>query len=221
MLKGTSLQPSPLERAGVKLILENIGRHFNREWIFKNINYTFETTQSYAILGANGSGKSTLLQLIAGSLSPSTGKVSCYLNSEILDNEDLFRHISLAAPYLELIEEFTLEESIHFHFQFKNYLPNLDARAIIELLDLKKSAHKTLKYFSSGMKQRVKLALAFCSDTPLLLLDEPTSNLDQQGVNWYLSLIEQFTNNRLTMICSNQEQEYQFCKHHILLSDYK
>ena len=150
----------------MKIVLENIGRHFNREWIFKSINYTFETTQSYAILGANGSGKSTLVQLIAGSLSPSVGKISCYLNSEILDNEDLFRHISLAAPYLELIEEFTLEESIHFHFQFKNYLPNLDAKAIIELLDLKKSAHKTLKYFSSGMKQRVKLALAFCSDTP-------------------------------------------------------
>jgi ABC-type multidrug transport system ATPase subunit len=205
----------------MKVILENIGRHFNREWIFKNINYTFEATQSYAILGANGSGKSTLLQLIAGNLSPSTGRVDCYLNDEVLDNEQLFNYVSLAAPYLELIEEFTLEESIHFHFQFKNCLPNLDPKAIMDLLDLKKSAHKTLKYFSSGMKQRVKLALAFCSDTPLLLLDEPTANLDQQGIHWYVSLIEQFSNNRLTIICSNQEQEYQFCKHQILLSDYK
>lgn len=205
----------------MRLVLENTGRHFNRDWIFRNINYKFESPQSYAILGANGAGKSTMLQLIAGNLSPSIGKITCYLNDKILDSEQLFKHISLAAPYLELIEEFTLEESIRFHFQFKSYQPNLSLEAIIELLDLRKFAHKTLKYFSSGMKQRVKLALAFCSDTPLLLLDEPTSNLDQQGVKWYLSLVEQFAQNRLTIICSNQEQEYQFCKHHILLSDYK
>lgn len=224
----THISPPPKEGAlpsstniEVKLILDNIGRHFNREWIFKQVNYTFISNEAYAILGTNGSGKSTLLQLIAGNLSPSTGTINYYLNNELIDTENIFEHISLAAPYLELIEEFTLEELIRFHFQFKNYLPGLDVQKIITLLDFKNAAHKTIKYFSSGMKQRVKLSLALCANTPILLLDEPTANLDQQGINWYISLIEQFCSNRLTIICSNQEHEYQFCKHRISLSTYK
>ena len=78
-----------------------------------------------------------------------------------------------------------------------------------------------IKYFSSGMKQRLKLALAFCSDTPMLMLDEPTSNLDKQGVEWYLGLVQQFAAGRLTIICSNQEHEYSFCTQHLDISDYK
>ena len=97
----------------------------------------------------------------------------------------------------------------------------MDSDAILEILGLKNARNKTLKYFSSGMKQRVKLALAFCSNTLVLLLDEPTANLDQQGVNWYVTLIEKFTANRLTIICSNQPHEYQFCQNHIFLADYK
>jgi len=81
--------------------------------------------------------------------------------------------------------------------------------------------NKLIKYFSSGMKQRLKLALAFCADTPILMLDEPTSNLDKQGVEWYLSLVEQFAKNRLTIICSNQEHEYAFCTHRLDIVDYK
>ncbi len=205
----------------MKIILENIGRRFNREWIFKEINYTFETGQSYAILGANGSGKSTLLQLISGSLTPSTGAISYNLNGKTIDIETVFQHLSMAAPYLELIEEFTLQEMIDFHFQFKSYREGLNSLSVIELLNLGNASQKALKYFSSGMKQRVKLALAFCTNTPVLLLDEPTSNLDQQGINWYFSLIEQFSISRLVLICSNQEHEYQFCKHYVDVTSYK
>lgn len=205
----------------MKIILNHIGRRFNREWIFKDINYTFETGQSYAILGANGSGKSTLLQVIAGNLTPSAGSAEYLLNNTPLDTEKVFEQLALATPYLELIEEFTLPELIDFHFRFKRYRDDLDARAIIELLALTNAGHKAVKYFSSGMKQRTKLALAFCSDTPVLLLDEPTANLDQQGVDWYLSLIERFSHNRLTIICSNQQHEYRFCKHHLNVADYK
>ena len=205
----------------MKIILENIGRRFNREWIFKEINYTFETGQSYAILGANGSGKSTLLQLICGNLTPSAGTISYSLNDKPVDIETVFQQISLAAPYIELIEEFTLQEMIDFHFQFKSYHPGLNALSVIELLNLETSSQKILKYFSSGMKQRVKLALAFCTKTPVLLLDEPTSNLDQQGINWYLSLLEHFSKGRLVIICSNQQNEYQFCTKQIDITSYK
>jgi ABC-type multidrug transport system ATPase subunit len=205
----------------MKIKLENIGRRFNREWIFRKINYTFHQGESYAILGANGSGKSTLLSVIAGSLTPSEGNLLYEAAGKKIEVEDVFQKLSLAAPYLELIEEFTLTEIISFHFQFKSYLPGLTASGLISLLGLEKSKNKPIKFFSSGMKQRTKLALAFCSDTPVLLLDEPTSNLDQKGVEWYYSLIKDFAKDRLLIICSNQEHEYHFCQHQIQVMDYK
>ncbi len=205
----------------MEIVLENLGRRFNRDWIFRNINYTFTSHQTYAILGINGSGKSTLLQILNGSLSPSEGKICFFYQHKTVEIEQVYQHISLAAPYLELIEEFSLVEVIDFHFQFKTYQNGFDRNQIIGLLQMQSSKNKLIKYFSSGMKQRVKLALAFCSDTPLLLLDEPTANLDTQGIDWYLQLIEKFSSNRLTIICSNQEHEYQFSQHRLNILDYK
>jgi ABC-type multidrug transport system ATPase subunit len=201
--------------------LNQIGRRFNRDWIFRGIDYTFNGGETYAILGPNGSGKSTLLQVLNGSLSPSAGNINYFYRDAAIEVEQVFQHLSLAAPYLELIEEFTLNEMIDFHFKFKNHKPEIDKAAIIELLNLPGSTNKLIRYFSSGMKQRLKLALAFCADTAILMLDEPTSNLDTQGVDWYLSLVQQFAKNRLTIICSNQEHEYSFCKHRLSIADYK
>jgi ABC-type multidrug transport system ATPase subunit len=205
----------------MQLILENLGRRFNRDWIFRNINYTFSQPETYAILGINGSGKSTLLQILNGSLSPSVGTIRFFYQQKKVEIEEVYQHVSLAAPYLELIEEFSLSEMIDFHFQFKKYLNGMDRKSIIELLQMDKSKNKLIRYFSSGMKQRLKLALAFCADTSLLMLDEPTANLDLQGINWYLQLIEQFSANRLTIICSNQEHEYNFCQNTLNILDYK
>ncbi len=205
----------------MRIALEQIGRRFNREWIFRNVNYVFESGKSYAILGANGSGKSTLLQVISGSLTSSEGKVNYFNNDVPIDIENVFPELSLAAPYLDLIEEFSLSEHIDFHFQFKKYRDGYNKGSLISLLDLQHSEHKALKNFSSGMKQRVKLALAFCSDTKVLLLDEPTSNLDLQGVEWYQSLIKQFSANRLVIVCSNQAHEYAFCDEQISVEGYK
>ena len=205
----------------MKIILQNIGRRFNREWIFRNIDYDFALGESYAILGPNGSGKSTLLSVLNGSLSPSAGTISYLSADKSIEAEQIFNQLSLAAPYLELIEEFTLAEMIAFHFKFKNRKAGMDDAAIIDLLDMQASKNKLIRYFSSGMKQRLKLALAFCSDTPLLMLDEPTSNLDVQGVDWYLNLVQTFAAGRLTIICSNQEHEYSFCRQRLNISDYK
>jgi ABC-type multidrug transport system ATPase subunit len=205
----------------MKILLENIGRRFNREWIFRGIDHTFIQGETYAVLGPNGSGKSTLLQVLNGSLSPSAGKLSYFYGDNEVEAENVFQHLSLAAPYLELIEEFTLTEVIDFHFKFKRCKPGIDADGVVELLNMHSSKNKPVKYFSSGMKQRLKLALAFCADTPMLMLDEPTSNLDTQGVDWYLGLVQQFAVNRLTIICSNQEHEYGFCSHQLNIADYK
>ncbi|RWY52349.1 ABC transporter ATP-binding protein [Mucilaginibacter gilvus] len=205
----------------MKITLQNIGRRFNREWIFKGVDYTFENKESYAILGSNGSGKSTLLQVLNGSLAPSAGVLAYSYEDKSVEAEDAFTYLSLAAPYLELIEEFSLNEIIDFHFKFKSYKTGLNRQSVVDLLSLPGSPNKLIKYFSSGMKQRLKLALAFCSDTPMLMLDEPTSNLDSQGIDWYLSLVERYSANRLTIICSNQEHEYSFCKNRLSIADYK
>lgn len=205
----------------MNITLQNIGRRFNREWIFRGVEYTFRGGESYAILGSNGSGKSTLLQVLNGSLTPSAGTISYELDGKEVAVEDVFQHLSLAAPYMEMIEEFTLAEMIDLHFKFKSYKAGMDNKAVIDLLAMNTNKNKLIRYFSSGMKQRLKLALAFCSDTPILMLDEPTSNLDAQGVDWYLGLVEKFALNRLTIICSNQPHEYGFCGHQLSISDYK
>jgi ABC-type multidrug transport system ATPase subunit len=204
----------------MQLVLEHLGRRFNKEWIFRNIDYTFSQGQKYAVLGPNGSGKSTLLSVLLGNLGPSEGKISYVDEKEILP-EHIFKYISLAAPYLDLVEEFTLQETIDFHFQFKAYQPGFDSTAVLDLLALSKAEDKPLKYFSSGMKQRTKIALAFCARTPILALDEPTSNLDTQGTDWYLGLVEKFSKNRLVIVGSNQAYEYDFCDHELNILTYK
>ncbi|MGE6218221.1 ABC transporter ATP-binding protein [Nubsella zeaxanthinifaciens] len=204
----------------MQITLENLGRRFNKEWIFKGINYTFSSENKYAILGPNGSGKSTLLNVLLGNLTSSEGKIS-YLSPKEIPADQIFNYVSLAAPYLDLVEEFTLQETIEFHFQFKKYQQGLNASGVLDLLALSKAEDKPLKYFSSGMKQRTKLVLAFCSDTPILVLDEPTSNLDAQGTDWYLQLVEKFAKNRLVLVGSNQPYEYEFCNDRLNILDYK
>ena len=205
----------------MKISLQNIGRRFNRDWIFRGIDHNFYSGKVYAVLGPNGSGKSTLLQVLNGSLSPSAGKINYFFEDKPIEIDGVYKHLSLAAPYLELIEEFTLAEMIDFHFRFKSSKSGIDKNELIDLLAMPGSKGKMIKYFSSGMKQRLKLALAFCAETPMLMLDEPTSNLDAQGVDWYLSLVQKFAQNRLTIICSNQEHEYSFCDERLNIVDYK
>lgn len=203
------------------IALEDIGRRFNRDWVFRHINYRFETGQSYAVLGPNGSGKSTFLQVVAANLIPSAGGIYYASAGKKIEPDSIYQYLSLAAPYMELIEEFTLIEQIRFHFALRNYLHGFDEEALMDLLGLRNAKDRQIRHFSSGMKQRVKLALACCSGVPLLLLDEPTSNLDQQGIDWYLNLVTETRASRLVIICSNQEREYGFCENLINIVDYK
>ncbi|MCU0443406.1 MAG: ABC transporter ATP-binding protein [Microscillaceae bacterium] len=205
----------------MQLKIENLGKKFQYEWIFRDLTYQFEQGQAYAILGTNGSGKSTLLQVIAGILSPSQGSISYQADNQRISSESWFRYMVFASPYLELIEEFTLLESINFHQQFKKLKNGLKVKDFIQILGLEKSKNKPIKYFSSGMKQRLKLGLAFYSQTPILMLDEPTSNLDAQGIEWYKHEVLQNLNNRLTIICSNQPYEYNFCTNLLNINEFK
>ncbi len=207
----------------VNITLSNIGKRYNYEWIFRKIDYEFSSENNYVILGANGSGKSTLLQVIAGNLIPSEGKIE-YKSSEaiIISEDNIFKHLSFAAPYLELYEEFTLVESIEFQAKFEPFYNGLSVKQIIEITELDKAKNKQLKYYSSGMKQRVRLALAVLANTPLLFLDEPSSNLDKKAIDWYQKLVTEYSKNRLIIVASNQiEYEYPFCNKEILVENYK
>jgi ABC-type multidrug transport system, ATPase component len=206
----------------LEITLKDIGRRYNSEWIFRHINYRFESGKSYAVLGQNGSGKSTLLKVLSGSLSSSEGEL-VYTNGEsIIGIDQVYQQLSIAAPYIELIEEFTLRELFDFHFQFKSYLRGFDKESVLNLLGLESALDKEIKHFSSGMRQRVKLVLACCSNSNLVLLDEPTSNLDSAGEEWYLNLIARTKLDfRLFIICSNQKKEYEFCDETISIVDFK
>ncbi len=201
--------------------LSDAGKRFNRDWIFRHFTYTFETGNAYAITGPNGSGKSTLLQVLSGGMMINEGKMQWAIAGNELSNEQIYQHVSICAPYLELIEEMTLTEFMNFHQGFKPWLPGLSAKEIISIIGLEKAVHKQIRYYSSGMKQRVKLAQCILSDTMIVLLDEPCTNLDTAGIDLYHSLINKYCKHRLVAVSSNDETEYKFCTHLININDYK
>ncbi len=201
--------------------LSDTGKRFNRDWIFRHLSYQFSSGSSYAIVGPNGSGKSTLLQAISGALLINEGSIGYELNGQPIADEKVHRHLSFCAPYLELIEEMTATELLRFHREFKPLLPGIDIENALELAGLAPAAQKQIRYFSSGMKQRLKLIQCFLSDAPVLLLDEPCTNLDKEGIALYRSLLEQYSTKRLVIISSNDPVEYAHCKAQISISDYK
>jgi ABC-type multidrug transport system ATPase subunit len=213
----------------MKVSLTDAGKRFNRDWIFRHFNYTFEEGQSYAITGPNGSGKSTLLQVLSGAMQINEGTIKFSLTDDRpsvnghrpTSPEEIYQHISLCAPYLEVIEEMTLKEFLDFHHGFKPFLPGIIPEKIISILDLEKAVNKQIRYYSSGMKQRVKLAQAVFSDAAIVLLDEPCTNLDTTGINLYHQLIDEYCKDRLVVVSSNDEVEYRFCKERININDYK
>lgn len=202
----------------MKISLIDTGKRYNREWIFRHVTRDFQTGNSYAITGSNGSGKSTLLQVIAGAIAFNEGKI---LVNDQPATDDLFKLVSMAAPYLELIEEMTGIEFLSFHRQFKPFLQNWDAQTVLQQVDLTHAANKQIRYYSSGMKQRVKLAQCILSDCPMVLLDEPCTNLDEKGINLYHHLIESYTKERCVIVSSNDKTEYAFCKEQIEIQQYK
>ncbi len=205
----------------MQIILSNIGKRYNRDWIFRKCNFEFTAGKAYAITGPNGSGKSTLLQVIAGATIHNEGSIEYKNATEVITPEQYYQYISIATPYLDLIEELTAKETFEFHMGFKKLMPGFSVEEILKIAGLENAINKQLRYFSSGMKQRLKLALAFFCTSPILLLDEPTTNLDADGIALYHSLIKDYTKGKLIIISSNVKQEYDFCETVIEVGDYK
>lgn len=205
----------------MQITLTNTGKRYNREWIFRHCSYTFTSGKNYAITGPNGSGKSTLLQVIAGATLHNEGTIEYKDGDKLTSNEQHYTNISIAAPYLELIEEMTAKEMLEFHSKFKPLIQSLSIEDMLKTVGLENAINKQLRYFSSGMKQRLKLAQAFFSNTPVLLLDEPTTNLDADGIALYQTLISNYTKDKLVIVSSNVKEEYGFCEEVISIGDFK
>lgn len=187
---------------------ENLGKRFNREWIFRNLSYTFEKGKTYAIVGPNGSGKSTLMQILWGQMPSTTGTLRYLNNQQELEIESVFRHVTIATPYMDLIDEFTLTEQVRFHFKMKKSRNDLSIDEVMKKMYLYDARDKYIANFSSGMKQRLKLALAIFTEADAVFLDEPGTNLDRHAFDWYLKQLDELPKDCMIFIASNQPAEY-------------
>jgi ABC-type multidrug transport system ATPase subunit len=206
----------------LSITLDSTGKKYGREWIFRNLSYELTPGSKTVILGGNGSGKSTLLQMIAGYITPNAGKINYSLNGKSLDVNDIYQQVSLASPYLQLTEDFTGLETVTHLAGFKKFKRGFTPEQVLKHCYLDNAGNKLVRQYSSGMKQRLKLALAIFADTPLVLLDEPSSNLDSQAMQWYKQTINENSNGRTFVVCSNAiDAEFSFCDKQLKVEDYK
>lgn len=203
------------------ITVSDLSKRFNREWIFRKLDYTFSPGNIYAVTGPNGSGKSTLLQVLWGQMPQTGGDIRYEKAGTPLPAEAIFQHLAIATPYMDLIEEFTLREMLDFHFALKKVRPDLHRDELLSRMYLEEAAEKQLINFSSGMKQRLKLGLAFFTDADIYFLDEPGTNLDQRAFDWYSDQLKHLPREAIVFIASNNPDEYPADSKLINIMDYK
>lgn len=204
------------------LSLENLVKYFGRRLVFSEINYSFTSGNAYGISGPNGAGKSTLVKIIANIISPTRGKVIHKLNDDVLIPEKLHDHIGFVAPYLFLYDEFTAEENL-FHFSNIRGLKYDKERAefLFRKLNLLDRKDDIVRGYSSGMKQRLKFIFALLHKPQCIILDEPTSNLDNDGKEKVYELITEEAKSNLIIVASNEDSDLKLCKEIISIEKYK
>ena len=188
--------------------VQDLFKRFNREWIFKKLTYTFQPGNTYAVTGPNGSGKSTLLQVLWGQVPQSSGTISYIKGAKTIPMEEVFRCVAIATPYMDLIDEFTLDEMLNFHFRLKKIRDGVKLQDIPRIVYLEDARDKQLINFSSGMRQRLKLAMAFYTDADVYFLDEPGTNLDSTAFAWYRQELAKLPQKAIIVIASNNPDEY-------------
>ena len=186
----------------MQIELQNIGKKFGGKFIFRQLNRTFQSGEHVGIVGQNGSGKSTLVQIISGSLSASEGVVIY----EGIPSDQIWKQVSICSPAMGLYEDFTLLEHLQFTHGLKPFESSYSVKEIPEILQLEKHANKALKYFSSGMKQRVKLGTALLSDVSCVFLDEPCAHLDKEAEKWFSEFVISSKKNKTIIVASNASE---------------
>ncbi len=202
------------------LAIHNLGKRYNRRWIFSDINLEVTSGSRLGITGHNGAGKSTLLKILTGALPPSAGEVVYTSNGVAIKPDKVYRGVSFSAPYTDLIEELTLQEMLRFHERFRPWRKDFDRNRIMDMLGEQFRPGSVISSFSSGMKQRVRLIIGVASQCELLCLDEPTSNLDLNGKDWYAKLIAEVPSQTTILIASNEESDMAICQTYLNVEDY-
>lgn len=205
----------------MKIIATGVEKKFRKEWIFKKLDGTFTSGNSYALVGPNGTGKSTLLKILAQFSLPTHGRVTFHqADGSAIASDEAHQFIAYAAPYVDVIEEFTLNELIEF-LQKIDFIPSeITLDSFEKYMELSPGRSKLIKNYSSGMRQKIKLAIALLSPRPILCLDEPTSNLDEQAKQWFISKLSE-NRSKLIFIASNEAIEIDLCDQRIAIADYK
>ena len=200
------------------IVLEGLQKKFGKQHILQDVSYTFQTGSKTVILGSNGSGKSTLIKILSGSLEATEGSPVYTFEGSNVTAKSAGLHVGIAAPYVALNPMFSLKETLAFHERFCPFPEGFKLTDWLYKAGLAAHEDKRLSTFSSGMLQRVRLLLAVANDRPLLLLDEPLSNLDAEGVQFYTELIRSFALSKTIIVGSNyQKDEYSYCTDELLL----
>lgn len=203
--------------------VEGLGKRFGRRVLFRDLSFSLAPGQSLAVTGANGSGKSTLLRILAGLMTPTKGAVTLTLGGRPLPPEERPLHVGFVAPYLNVYDDFSARENLHFLARARR-LPGASERiaSVLDLVALSDRADERVKTYSSGMKQRVKYAAALLSEPPLLLLDEPSSNLDVAGIEMVERVMaHQLAQGRLLVVATNDAREAERCERALRIEDYR
>jgi len=202
----------------VRILAEHLSKRYHKHWLFRELDLQFEKGDRKVLLGPNGSGKSTLLKILSGSVAPTEGQVRYMNGDESTDIGHWHRHFTFCAPYTELIKEYSLSEHIDFHFKLKQRCDEEIFDQMLERSGLAPSLDKQVKNFSSGMKQRLKLLLSLCSRADVHFLDEPCTNLDEQGYEFYKALVSEIDQDAIVIVASNDPREYDFCRDQLVIS---
>jgi len=197
--------------ARVTLKVSGLKRVFSRRTVFSGIDFEIGENDSMAVTGRNGSGKSTLLKILAGVLSPSRGSIDLSLDAKPVSNDLRYRYVGFVAPYLQLYDEFTAIENLEFFRRVRGLQKNLPVVPLLERFGIADRKDDPLRTFSSGMKQRVKYAFALLHQPPVLLLDEPTSNLDAAGIDVVYRIIEEQQQRGIVIVATNNAEETGRC----------
>ena len=201
---------------------QSVSKFFGRRLIFKGIDFNWSENGVYGVSGPNGSGKSTIVKIIAGLISASEGKIIHKLNNEEIIPEKLHNHIGFVSPYLILYEEFSAWENLNIFAKIRSI--EFNENKISELLDKLKILHRKddlVKTYSSGMKQRLKFVFALMHSPELIIFDEPTSNLDDEGKETVYSLVKEESKNSVVVLASNEKTDLGYCNEILYLEKYK
>ncbi|MEO6132429.1 MAG: ATP-binding cassette domain-containing protein [Saprospiraceae bacterium] len=193
------------------LSIQKLSKAFNQKQVFHDLSFDIQEGARFAITGSNGAGKSTLLKILSGGMLPSSGKIIFSHDGKNIREQDVFRQVHFVAPYNSVIEELTLKELFQLHKSLGLLSKYIHFQKWFPILEYSFNPDQPIKSYSSGMKQRVKLGLVLPDDRPLLLLDEPTSNLDAKGKSWFFSLVQQLNDSQTLVIASNDQAEISYC----------